>query len=296
MDMAYSQNPNLPLVRMKAVELVKYHGWSIRKAARYSGFSHCAVRLWLRKKPVYGPHGRLVIPTLSSRPHYHPKTLSQEIVSRILAVRSERHQCAEIIYHRLLKEGVSVSLSSVKRTLKRAGCNRFSRWKKWHQYPERPLALSPGVLVEIDSVLDGQPSDRLSAYALLDVCSRWAFALPAVRVNSFASTRFIKQAQEIAPFTFKTLQSDHGSEFSKWFTKVVENKGIQHRHSRVRKPTDNGHVERFIQTLQRDCLFRIPRTFKSWQKEIPEFLRYYNYERPHMALNYQTPMQVVRSY
>lgn len=92
------------------------------------------------------------------------------------------------------------------------------------------------------------------------------------------------------------VQSDHGPEFSKWFTKVVEDKGILHRHSRVRKPTDNGHVERFIQTMQKDCLSRIPRTMKSWQKEIPEFIRYYNFERPHMGLDYKTPMQMVRSY
>ena len=296
MDMAYSKNPNLPQVRMKAVELVKCYGWSVRKAARYLGFSHCSVRLWLEKKPVYGPHGSLVIPTLSSRPYHHPKELSLEIVSRILAVRSERNQYAEIIHHRLTSEGISVSLSSVKRTLKRAGCSKFSRWKKWHRYPLRPLALSPGMLVEIDSMLDGQVFDRLSAYVLLDVCSRWGYAWPTMKVNSLASAKFIKQARDMAPFSFKTLQSDHGSEFSKWFTKVVECQGIQHRHSRVRKPTDNGHVERFIQTLQKDCLVRIPRTLKSWQKEIPEFIRYYNFERPHMGLNYKTPMQMVRSY
>jgi transposase InsO family protein len=296
MYMAYSQNPNLPLVRMKAVELVKYRGWSIRQAARYLGFSHCAVRLWLKKKPVYGFRGRLVIPTLSSRPYHHPKELSPKIVARILTIRQERNQCAEIIHQRLLKEGVLVSLSSVKRTLKRHGISRFSRWKKWHQYPARPLAEYPGGLVEIDSMMDGRTADRLSSYALLDVYSRWAYALPVVKVNSFASTRFIRQAQKISPFPFKVIQSDHGSEFSKWFTKVIENKGIQHRHSRVRKPTDNGHIERFIQTLQKDCLFRIPRSLKSWQREIPEFLHYYNTERPHMGLNYKTPMEVVKSY
>jgi len=294
--MAYSKNPNLPQVRMEAVELVKYHGWSIRKAARHLGFSHCAVRLWLQRKPVYGRYGRLVIPTLSSRPYCHPKTLSDEKVKRILDIRQERNQCAEIIHHRLVKEGILVSLSSVKRVLRRHNCTRFSRWKKWHQYPQRPLALVPGMLVELDSMLDGRSPDRLSAYALVDVYSRWAFASPINQPNSRLSTMFVRKAQESAPFRFLTVQSDHGSEFSKWFTKVIVHQGIHHRHSRVRKPTDNGHIERFIQTLQRGCLNRIPRTMKSWQREIPEFIHYYNYERPHMALNYKTPMEVVRSY
>lgn len=291
MGMAYTKNPNLPRVRMEAVELVKYHGWSIRKAARYFGFSHCAVRLWLKRKPEYGFRGRLVIPTLSCRPHYHPETLPDEIVSRILAIRAERNQCAEIIHHRLIKEGILVSLSSVKRTLKRNNIRKFSKWKRWHQYIDRPVAEYPGDFVEIDSMMDGRAEKRLSAYALIDVCSRWAFAAPTERVNSFASTRFINKAREASPFSFKIIQSDHGSEFSKWFTKVVENKGILHRHSRVRKPTDNGHVERFIQTLQKDCTDRIPRSFRSWQKEIPEFIRYYNNERPHMGLDYKTPIE-----
>lgn len=293
--MAYTTNPHLPWVRMQAVELVR-QGWSIRQTARHFGFAHNTVLNWTKRKPVYGKYGRLVIPTESSRPHFHPKALSDDLVKHILDIRQERNQCAEIIHHRLLKEGVSVSLSSVKRVLKRHNCTRFSRWKKWHQYPERPLAESPGVLVEVDSMLDGQPADRLSAYALVDVCSRWAYAAPIAQPNSRLSTSFVKKAQETAPFKFLTVQSDHGSEFSKWFTKVIEYQGIHHRHSRVRKPTDNGHIERFIQTLQKDCLNRVPKTMKSWQKEIPEFIRYYNYERPHMALDYKTPMEVVRSY
>jgi len=293
--MAYSNNPNLPHVRMAAVEFVR-QGKSAREAARRFGFAHNTILNWLRRKPEYGQHGRLIIPTRSSKPLHHPDELSPEIINRVLELRSERQQCAEILHHRLKNEGILVSMSSVKRILKRNHCTRFSKWKKWHQYPVRPLAISPGSLIEIDSMLDGQPNDRLSAYALLDIYSRWAYAWPTEQPNGLLSAQFIKRAQEIAPFKFQVVQSDHGSEFAKWFTKTIEHQGFVHRHSRVRTPTDNGHIERFIQTLQNDCLSRIPRSMKSWQKEIPEFIRYYNYERPHMALNYQTPMEVVRSY
>ena len=293
--MSYSNNPNLPQVRMAAVEFVR-QGKSAREAARKFGFAHNTILNWLRRKPEYGRYGRLVIPTISSRPYHHPDELDANIVARILELRSERQQCAEILHHRLKQEDILVSLSSVKRILKRNNCTRFSKWKKWHQYPERPLAASPGALVELDSMLDGQPNDRLSAYALVDLYSRWACAWPILQPNSILSAQFIKRAQTASPFKFQTVQSDHGSEFSKWFTKTIEHQGFVHRHSRVRTPTDNGHIERFIQTLQNDCLSRVPRSMKSWQKEIPEFIRYYNNERPHMALNYKTPMEVVRSY
>lgn len=296
MYMAYTTNPNLPRVRMEAVLMVQ-SGKSVREVARHFGFAHNTVLNWLKKQPVYGWHGRLEIPTLSSRPEHHPDEISDDVVSKILELRTERDQCAEILHYRLATErNVLISISSVKRVLKRCGISKYSKWKKWHQYPVRPLPEKPGFLVEIDAVHEGIPSDRLSAYALIDVCSRWGYAEPVWRVNSRATSRFLRDAKDVAPFSFKTIQTDHGSEFSKWFTKIAVHDGMSHRHTRVRTPTDNGHVERFIRSLQDECLHRIPRTMNAWKREIPEWIRYYNTERPHMGLNFKTPLEVVRSY
>lgn len=295
MYMAYTNNPNLPRVRYQAVELVK-SGKSVREVARHFGFAHNTVLNWLERKPEYR-NRQLVIATLSSRPDHHPHELPEEVIHQILAFRKERNQCAEILHHRLRTElGIIVSLSSVKRVLRRFGISRFSKWKKWHQYPPRPMPERPGFLVEIDSVHEGMPAERLSAYALIDVNSRWGYAEPVFHTTSRNTVGFVKRAKLVSPFEFKTIQTDHGSEFSKWFTKVVEYTGVSHRHTRVRTPTDNGHVERFIRTLQDECLHRIPRDFRIWEKEIPEFIQYYNAERPHMGLNFKTPMQAVRSY
>ena len=293
MYMPYTNNPNLPRVRMQAVELVK-QGKSVRETARHFGFAHNTVLNWLKRAPEYGQYGQLVIPTRSSRPDHHPRELSSDIVFRILDLRHERNQCAEIIHYRLKKEGIIVSVSSVKRVFRRLGISKYSQWKKWHQYPPRPMPEKPGFLVEIDTVHEGIPSDRLSAYALIDVNSRWAYAEPVLRVNSYATLEFLRQAKEQSPFPFRTIQTDHGSEFSKWFTKMAECQGVSHRHSRVRTPTDNGHIERFIRTLQDECLHRISRDIKIWKKEIPDFLRYYNTERPHMGINYQTPNDIIK--
>lgn len=292
MYMAYSNNPHLPRIRMDAVKMVK-QGNSIRSVARHFGFSHGAVMNWLKKEPERG----LFIPTLSSRPEHHPRELTEITVSEILKLRSERNQCAEILRYRLQKEkDIIVSLSSVKRILKRHNLSKFSRWKKWHQYPMRPMPKKPGILVEIDTVHDGEYFDRLYIYTMIDVCSRWTYVLPVEKISTHKSLSFVKDARLISPFEFQTLQSDHGSEFSLWFSKRINENGLIHRHSRVRTPTDNGHLERFNRTLQEECLNRVPRDMKSYQKAIIEYLHYYNFERPHMALNYQTPMEVVRSY
>lgn len=292
MHMSYSNNPNLPHVRMEAVRFVR-SGWSTVKVAKHLGYSQSAIVKWMKRAPT--DLRARIIPTYSSKPLHHPNELPPDLVRAIIEYRKKYRRCAEVLHHLLLKDGISVSLSSVKRTLRRNDMTRFSKWKKWHQYPPRPEAKSPGILVEIDTIHDGAYDKRLYVYTLLDVHSRWAYAMPAEHINTHRSLRFVKSAQEVTPFEFQTIQSDHGSEFSKWFTKRILEHGLSHRHSRVRKPNDNAHLERFNRTIQDECLNRVSRSMKSWTKEIPEYLHYYNNERPHMSLEMKSPVDILKT-
>lgn len=294
--MPYTMNPNLPRLRMQAANLVIKDGWSSRQVARYTGYDHSTIVRWVNKAKS-GLSNRHVIPTRSSRPKGHANQLTPDIVKAILEHRYEYKRCAEVIHHDLItKQNINVSLSSVKRTLKRHNLVYPSKWKKWHVYPEHPLPAKPGLLVEIDSMREGLPKEGMYIYALIDVCSRWAYAKPVKKVNSWQSVQFLKEAKDKSLFIFKLIQTDHGSEFAKWFSKQLVSDGIKHRHSRVRRPTDNGHVERFIRIIQQECLARTSYSFKAWEKAIPEFINYYNTSRPHMGLDMKTPMEVVRSY
>jgi transposase InsO family protein len=290
MYMAYSNNPQLPHVRMEAVRLVR-SGWTTRKVARHLGYSQGAIVQWMKR----APENRMarVIPTLSSRPHHHPKEISRELEHLIVAYRKHYQRDAFFIHHLLTRDGIRISLSSVKRTLQRNLLTYPSRWKKWHQHPPRPAPEKPGTLVEIDTIHVGAVGDQLYLYTLLDVCSRWAHAVPSLRINTHKSLAFVEKSQTRSSFRFQTIQSDHGSEFSKWFTKRIEERGVSHRHSRIRTPNDNAHLERFNRTIQDECIKRIPRDFKLWQKEVPEYLRYYNEERPHMGLDMKTPQEKI---
>jgi len=294
MYMAYTQNPQIPKVRMDAVKLVK-SGWSTRQVARHLGFAQGTIVKWTQRAPQNSPWAR-VIPTKSSRPHFHPQQLSPEIVRAILDYRLKYRRCAQVLHHLLKQNGIEVSLVSVKRTLKRNGLTHPSKWKKWHIYPPRPIAEKPGLLVQLDTIHDGEPVNRLYIYTLLDVCSRWAFAVPSLSINTHNSLGFVDKFRNISPFAIKTLQSDHGSEFSKWFTKRICERGLAHRHSRIRQPNDNAHLERFNRTLQDECLRRIPRSLGSWQKEIPEYLIWYNQKRPHMGLEMKSPIDILKGH
>jgi transposase InsO family protein len=287
--MAYTSNPQMPRVRAEAVRLVK-SGWSTRKVARHLGFTQSAIVKWMARAPR--DRKRLIV-TRSSKPHHHPHEISKELADLVIEYRRQYERDAFFIHHMLTKEGVDISLSSVKRTLKRNHLTYPSKWKKWHRYPPRPTPEKPGILVEIDTVHVGIPQERLSLYTLIDVCSRWANANPVLRINTHRSLQFVEASQILSPFDFQTLQSDHGAEFSKWFTKRIVEHDMAHRHSRIRTPNDNAHIERFNRIIQDECIKRIPKNFRIWQKEVPEYLHYYNIERPHMGLGMKTPQEKI---
>jgi transposase InsO family protein len=277
---------------MEAVNLVK-QGWSIRKAAKHFGFSHCAVRLWLKKKSMRGRQQKWVIPTLSSRPKSHPKALSKEKVEAIVVQRKKRNRCAEVVWQELLKQGVSVSLSSVKRTLKRQGLiKKRNPEKRWHLFEPRPQAILPGDLVQIDTIHFLVGKKIFYVYTLIDLASRWAYATVSMRINTHRSLQFVKEAITLAPFSFKMIQSDHGSEFSTWFSENLKKQlDVAHRHSRVRKKNDNAHIERFNRTLEDECLYKVSCHQKSYQQAIEAYLPYYNNERLHLGINFLTPLE-----
>jgi transposase InsO family protein len=289
--MAYTKNPALPRVRRDAAELVR-KGWSTRKVARHFGFSQGAIVQWCKKATVYGYN---LIPTHSSKPKTHPKRLSREMVKKIVTKRLELRRSSEVIHRALIDEGVQISLSSVKRTLDRQGLiKKQSPWKRLHVSPPRPVASLPGDLVQVDTVhLMRRDGTRVYVFTGIDVRTRYAHAWATERANTRTAVCFVRRMKKNTPFGIRMLQSDNGSEFSTSFTDRVR---IEHRHSRVRRPNDNAHLERFNRTLREECLNGLPTDIRIINRTLPKYLRYYNEKRHHFGLNLETPLKVITSY
>ncbi len=288
--MPYTTNPQLPRVRGEAVKLVRL-GWRMRAVARHLGYEPSTIMRWVRKGMQSSKNN---IPTESSRPNHHPRELPDDTVAAILRYRKKHRRCSEVIHHLLKQDGIVVSLSSVKRTLKRHGLLKSrSPWQKTSKSPGRPEVASPGDLVQMDTIhIHAITGERFYIYTLLDVHSRWAFAEVTERINTRRSLAFLKKAKAAAPFPFKMLQSDHGSEFSKFFRLHAG----AHRHSRVRRPNDNGHLERFNRTIQEEGFRDLPEDFQTYRRAVKQYIPFYNEQRPHLALHFLSPVQVLRSY
>lgn len=165
MYMPYTINPHLPKVRMDAVRLIR-QGWSTRQVARYFGYNQSTIVRWVNRS-LDNPRAR-TIPTRSSKPRHHPHKLSLEAIQAIIDYRIKHRRCAEVIHHLLVKDGHNVSLSNVKRTLKREGLINQSPWKRYHRSLPRPQAQKPGDLVELDTIHTMKNErERLYVYTLI---------------------------------------------------------------------------------------------------------------------------------
>lgn len=294
--MAYTNSPYAPRARQEAVFLVQYRGYSVAEAARRIGVHRSTVARWIKKKEVLGLHWREQIPTLSSATRRHPNALQPSVVEAIVRIRKQRNRCAVIVHQELLREGIVASLSSVKRTLRREGLIRpTSKWKRYRPPVPRPKVDKPGDLVQIDTVhfIDWKTKERFYAYTMIDLYSRWAYVEVHPKLRQDMSFQVVIRAQKVAPFRFKTIQSDNGPEFQRWFKDNLKYKNIALRHSRVRKSNDNAHIERFNRTLQEEGIGRHT-TLLLAQEQLTPFLSYYNNDRMHLGINYLTPAQMLQ--
>ena len=109
------------------------------------------------------------------------------------------------------------------------------------------------------------------------------------------AARVVLHARMEFGFDFHMVQADNGPEFSRYFEQVLRGHDMPTRHTRLGRPNDNAHIERFNRTVQEECLgntiyYSTPTTHI--QGKLDNYLHYYNYKRVHLSLQYKVPAAV----
>lgn len=319
--MAYCTSPYAAKARGTAVKALILEHKSNKDVARQAGVHRVTLWRWKKKWELQNEHMQLTndnrpqrsvgkvsrwssvrwnIPTLSSAPHTHPTRISESIVKRVLKLRAAHNRCAEVIWCQLRQEGLVVSLSSVKRILDRYHyTNHWPKWKKRRTNIPRPQATLPGELVEVDTVhyVDQITGKRVYITTVIDLYSRMAFARPSNKLLPGEAIRAVLVAEQEFSYKFLTVQSDNGPEFSKYFSTELAKHHIKHRHTRVHRPNDNAHIERFNRTLREECIgYHRSRslTLALLADKLSRYLDYYNHNRLHLGLQCRAPIQMLQ--
>lgn len=187
------------------------------------------------------------ITTLRPIPNTFPNAVSSDIVERILELRSTLKRCAEVIWHYITNtDGISVSLSSVRRILRRNHCFYGARKNRVRSdNPKRPLVTKPGELVQTDTVHYICPVTykRRYVYTVIDLYTRMAYAEIHNRILPGRASSTVLKAQTSWGFKISMVQADNGPEFGRYFTQVMSENGITVRHSRLGRPNDNATLK-----------------------------------------------------
>lgn len=117
-------------------------------------------------------------------------------------------------------------------------------------------------------------------------------SLPAARVIVVLERLF---AERDAP---EGIRSDNGPEFvAQTIQNWLARKGVKTHYIEPGQPWQNGIAESFNGKLRDECLSR------EWFKNrveaaalVARYQRYYNEERPHSSLDYQTPLEFRLAY
>jgi transposase InsO family protein len=320
--MAYSNNPNLPRARAIALKLLLLEQLPVHVVAYKCGVHRSTIWRWKQKWHQLNPYAKFTndnrptrpaslrsklagcswrIPTLSSAPHTSPQALSSVVVARVLELRHALKRCAEVIWHHMnTVDGIAISLSSVHRILRRHHEYDEARKNRVRSdNPERPHAAKPGELVQMDTIHYVCPTTyrRRYVYTVIDLYTRIAYAEIHPKILPGLAADIAQRAQEAWGFKAAMIQTDNGPEFSRYFEQKMRQQNVAVRHTRLGRPNDNAHIERFNRTIQEECLgSRISSrvTTATLQTKINDYIEYYNTKRIHLGLELQTPVSMLR--
>jgi len=277
--------------------------WSLSDLCQYYGISRKSGYKWLARYQAEGPSG---LHDRSRAPNHHPNAVQKMIQDRIVAFRAEHpHWGPRKLVHRLRQLEPDTrwpAPSTVGEILKRHGLTVPRRRKRRTPPYAQPFreGLHPNDVwcADFKGWFRTQCGTRIDPLTISDAVSRYLLRCQAL----MRPTRTTAQAVFTAAFQEfglpAAIRTDNGvpfastglgglSRLSVWWLRL----GILPERIRPGHPEENGRHERMHRTLKQATAKPPRATPKAQQQTFDRFRTEYNQERPHEALDMQTPAQ-----
>lgn len=248
-----------------------------------SSYDRRTLRRWWKR---FNEDFTLDLKDTSQKPSKLPVKFSEEereVVARIRRTFGYGPKKTRIQSQR---DGVYMSVSTIKRIIKRSGLSRGSKMEgvklKWVRF-ERP---DPNYLWQIDG---DENDDGTWRIPVEDDCSRYCLGVYNIENNTTEATIAILEDCIRKHGKPRQILTDNGPEFGgtskdSEFDKWCEKMGIEHLRSGVHKPTTVGKVSAIQRTIQAEL--------PHWNNDTELWRMMYNHERPHESLRGLTPADV----
>ncbi len=290
-------------LRLSWLDYYQAHGQNAALTARHFGMSRSCFFKW---KARYDQRGLAGLCDQAKRPNTSRQpTTPLPVVDAIRGLRKANPEFSKYKLAVILKRdyGYQASASTVGRVISRYNLfftppvqrkghpgrrQSISRIRK----PKDLVPTKPGELVEFDVKHLPNLNEKRYGFVTLDVVSKQASVYVSSTISAAQGVLAWKRARhELGlPDTVRVL-NDNGSENLGAFAKLLEEQHITQYFARPRTPKDKPHVERFIGSLERECLQwgGVAVDKHDQQDTINVWLKKYHSYRPHQALGYLTP-------
>lgn len=275
--------------------------YSVSELCEKFGISRTTGHKWIKRHAEEGPEG---LQERSRRPHSSPFRVERE-VEEILLETKRRHLMwgpRKIIPY-LKRRGQleeAPAPSTVSALFKRHELVRPRRRRLKHPHPGAPtiVAEAPNDLWATDFKGDFNTRDGVRVWPLTitDQCSRRLLACKGLPSTKGGPVR------EVFDRVFRefglpaAIRTDNGTPFSSravsglsllnvWWMRL----GIRHERTRPGCPQENGKHERMHRTLKQAVCLSPRANLQAQQRAFNDFIEEYNDERPHEALDNDTP-------
>ena len=279
----------------------------VSQAARNMGVSRNTVYRWRRRR------GELL--DRSCRPHRSPRRTSSEREAALLAARLEWRWGPDRI-----GPMTGVPRRTAYRILRRFRMHRLRELFP----PERPvrgtfIASDPGEVVQIDikslgRLRRGVRHDAIGAgkvktgrhvrvghdhvHVAVDAASRRTYLEVRGGLGAIDCAAFVRNV--VAHFDAQGIRvrrvlTDNGTGYKRTFSEACRALGIRWTRTKPYHPWTNGRAERFIRTVQRECLHESFSSDEDRRYALDRWLAFYNRERPHTALGGLSPERWLRA-
>lgn len=298
--------PNLSVqakIRLKWIDYYNTHNRNARLTCRHLGIAHRSFYRYFKRCQVSGLQG---LESGSRRPHkLRTPTTPIDQIDLVRKLRRHHPEYSKYKLQILLTRdyGIRLSASTIGRIITRYQLfftppikpkghpHRIVRRRK----PAKLPVAQAGDLVEFDVKHLPMLGKKRYGFAAIDVATRKA----AIHVSSSISSNQAKLAwQKLCQQWGKprAVLNDNGSENLGQFAKLLKDQQVDHYFARPHTPKDKPHIERFIGTLERECIQwgGLAVDLADQQRLIDVWLEKYHNVRPHQALGYLTPNEYTK--
>ena len=318
--------------RLSVLELAEILG-NVSEACRRRGMARTQFYEYKRRFQTHGLEGLKDLPPVpKSHPQTTPPEVVEKIRKR--ALKHPAWGCNRL-EHLLKAERISVSSVTIQKILNEHGLGtRHERWLALERaHAEEGVRLTKEQIAFIEKhnpcfrerhVESGRPGELLSQdtfyvghfkgvgkvylHAVVDTYGSHAFGFLHTSKQPEAAVAVLHN--DVLPFyrshglAVGAVLTDNGREYCGTeghpYEAYLALNDIEHRRTKVRSPQTNGFVERFNRTVLEE-FFRVKfrqkfyRSVAALQKDLDEWLRFYNRERPHLGYRNQgrTPYETV---